>query len=42
MITHSYCNLRYGILHSVDYVCAGGHRIHDHFETIDYENVVWC
>lgn len=42
MVTHSYVNLRYGVLHSVDYVCSGGHRIHDHFETIHYDQVVWC
>lgn len=42
MFKHSYCNLRYGVLHSVDYVTEAGHRIHDRFETIYYEDVVWC
>lgn len=43
MVTHSYCNLRYGVLHSVDYVICGTDRhIHSHFETIYYDDVVWC
>ncbi len=41
MITHSYCDLRYGIVHSVDYRRSDGRLIHDHFETIYYD-VVWC
>ena len=41
MIQHSYCNLRYGVLHSVDYVCANGHRIHDRFETIYFDDICW-
>lgn len=42
MVTHSYVNLRYGVLHSVDYVTGTGHRIHDHFETIYFEDICWC
>lgn len=42
MVTHTYINLRYGVLHSVDYVCSSGHRIHDRFETIHYDDLVWC
>lgn len=42
MWQHSYCDLRYGVLHSVDYVRSDGHRIHDHFETIYYDQVTWC
>lgn len=42
MWQHSYCDLRYGVLHSVDYVCNSGHRIHDHFETIYLDDICWC
>lgn len=42
MFVHSYCDLRYGVLHSVDYRCMNGHLIHDHFETIFYDDLVWC
>lgn len=41
MRTYSYVNLRYGILVSIDYVCATGHRIHEVFLTIHYDDVVW-
>jgi hypothetical protein len=42
MQTHSYVNLRYGVLHSLDYVTAAGHRIHEFFSTIYYDDIVWC
>jgi hypothetical protein len=42
MWTHTYIDLRYGILHSLDYVCSGGHRIHERFETIFYDQICWC
>jgi hypothetical protein len=42
MYCHTYTNLRYAILHSVDYRCANGHLLHDRFETIYYEDLVWC
>lgn len=42
MRRHSYVNLRYGVLHSVDYVTSTGHRIHERFETIEYADIVWC
>lgn len=42
MFTHTYINLRYGVLHSLDYVCRGGHRIHECFETLYYDDIVWC
>ena len=42
MATHSYVNLRYGVLHSRDYVTRNGHRIHLGFETIYFEDVCWC
>jgi hypothetical protein len=41
MQTHSYANLRNGVLHSLDYVCASGHRIHQSFYTIFYADIVW-
>lgn len=42
MATHSYCNLRDGVLHSLDYVTAAGHRIHLAFTTIYYDQICWC
>ena len=42
MFSNSYINLRYGVLHSLDYVCSSGHRIHGHFDTIYYDDIVWC
>lgn len=42
MQTHSYVNLRYGILHSSDYRCASGHIVHCYFSTIFYDQLVWC
>lgn len=42
MAMHTYVNLRYGVLHSVDYRCARGHLIHDHFETIFWDDIVWA
>lgn len=42
MWRHTYLNLRYGILHSLDYVTTTGHVIHDHFDTIYLEEIVWC
>jgi hypothetical protein len=42
MWTHTYIDLRYGILHSLDYVCSNGHRIHERFETIFYDQICWC
>jgi hypothetical protein len=42
MFVHSYVTLRYGVLHSLDYVCASGHRIHERFDTIFFDDIVWC
>jgi hypothetical protein len=42
MLTHSYCNLRYGVLHSSDWVTSTGHRIHNYFSTVFYDDICWC
>jgi len=42
MQTHSYINLRYGVLHSLDFVTRTGHRIHECFTTIFYDDICWC
>lgn len=42
MATHSYTDLRYGVLHSADWRCKSGHLIHLSLSTIFYEDVVWC
>jgi hypothetical protein len=42
MAQHSYINLRYGVLHSLDWVTRTGHRIHECFTTIYYDDIVWC
>lgn len=42
MWTHTYHNFQFSILESVDYVCASGHRIHDHYTTLHYRDIVWC
>lgn len=42
MNTHTYVNLRYGVLHSQDFVTRAGHRIHACFTTIFYDDIVWC
>lgn len=42
MITHTYHNFKYSMLEEVEYVCANGHRVHDHFTTLFYQDVVWC
>jgi hypothetical protein len=42
MATHSYTDLRYGVLHSADWRCRSGHLIHLSLSTIFYEDVVWC
>ena len=42
MAQHSYINLRYGVLHSLDWVTSTGHRIHALFTTIYYDDIVWC
>lgn len=39
MWVHTYYNFKYSILESVDYVCANGHTIHDHFRTIHYADI---
>lgn len=36
---HTYHNFQTSILEEVEYVCANGHRIHDHFHTIHYEDI---
>lgn len=41
MSTHSYVDLRYGILHSIDWRCKNGHLIHCGFETIYFDDIVW-
>lgn len=42
MRTHSYVDLRYGVLHSVDYRCADGHLINESLDTIFYCDICWC
>lgn len=42
MFQHTYINLRYGVLHSLDYVCNSGHRIHESLSTVFYDDIVWC
>lgn len=42
MAQHSYINLRYGVLHSLDWVTSTGHRIHLRYETLWYEQITWC
>ncbi len=42
MFRHTYINLRYGVLHSLDYICGSGHIIHDHFSTLYYDDIVGC
>ncbi|MFM0439257.1 hypothetical protein PQQ84_22550 [Paraburkholderia strydomiana] len=42
MQTHSYVNLRHGVLHSSDYRCRNGHLVHCYFTTIFYDDMVWC
>jgi len=42
MCCHTYTDLRYGILHSKDWRCNNGHLIHLAFETLYYDDIVWC
>ncbi|UWX68857.1 hypothetical protein [Burkholderia gladioli] len=42
MRTHTYIDLKHGVLHSVDYRCSNGHLIHECFTTIFYDDICWC
>lgn len=36
---HTYHNFQFSILEEIEYVCANGHRIHETFRTIYYDQI---